>query len=129
MPTRVQCRLYLEENILQKFFVCFGFFETGLFVSVVSIRVRNNETNRKIIIFFVHETNRKTDCALFDSNRKYFLFVSRTPYSKVALQKYLRPRKISGLEIGQKIFIVNNQVHFKEILALQFAAKFVFPAA
>jgi hypothetical protein len=31
------------------FFVCFVFFETVLFVSVVSIRVRNTETNRKIV--------------------------------------------------------------------------------
>ncbi len=47
LPPRVQCMLYLEKHSLQIFFFCFGFFETSLFVSVVSIRVRNIETNRK----------------------------------------------------------------------------------
>ncbi len=49
------------------------YFETGLFVLVVSMSIRNTETNRKTT---------ETDCVsvLFGSNRKYFLFVSRTPY-------------------------------------------------
>ncbi len=75
---------YTWRSTVYKFFLFVSvFFETGLFVSVVSIRVRNTETNRKIIFWF-HETNRKTtetDCVsvLFVSNRKYILFVSRTP--------------------------------------------------
>ncbi len=53
--------LHQEEHSLQK---CFKFvsvcFETGLFVSAVSKRVRNNETNRnKPKKIFFPETNRK----------------------------------------------------------------------
>jgi hypothetical protein len=40
--------LYLEDLSLQIFWFVSVFFETDLFVSVVSIRVRNTETNRKI---------------------------------------------------------------------------------
>jgi hypothetical protein len=38
-----------------------GFFETGLFVSVVSIRVRNTETNRKIIFWVLRNKPNKTN--------------------------------------------------------------------
>jgi hypothetical protein len=90
LPTRVQCMVYLEEHSLQTFFclfrfsrnrfVCFGCFD-------MCSKHRNKPKNR---FFWFHETNRKTtetDCVsvLFGSNRKYFLFVSRTPYCTVSL--------------------------------------------
>ncbi len=66
---------YFSENLalLRIVSVCY---ETDLFVSVVSIKIRNTETNRNILFLF-HETNRnkrETDLVsvCFASNRKYF---------------------------------------------------------
>jgi hypothetical protein len=74
---------YFSENLGFFRFVSI-FYETVLFVSVVSIWVRNTETNQHFCLLF-HETNRnkrETDLVLvcFGSNRNLFLFVSRTPY-------------------------------------------------
>jgi hypothetical protein len=60
-------------------------FEKILFVTVVSIPVRNSETNRKNC-FLVSQTNQKTTktdwvSVCFGSNQKIFFIVSRTPYS------------------------------------------------
>ncbi len=57
-------------------------FETILFVSVVSIQVRNTETNRKFFFWF-HETNRnkrETDLVsvCFGSNRIFFFHFEDT---------------------------------------------------
>ncbi len=54
-------------------------FDTGLFVSVVSVKVRITKTNRKIFFWF-RQTNRKTTktewvSVCFGLNRKYYLFV------------------------------------------------------
>jgi hypothetical protein len=71
-PSYLSCIFTLQFCLVPFVFsVCF---ETNLFVSVVSKRVRNTETNRKIIFWF-RETNRKsteTDCVsvCFGSNRK-----------------------------------------------------------
>jgi hypothetical protein len=72
-------------------------FETVLFVSVVSIKVRNTETNRKIFFWF-HETNRnkrETDLVsvCFGSNRKILFFVSRTPYPALKVTDDFHERK------------------------------------
>jgi hypothetical protein len=52
------------------------FFETGLFVSVVSIRVRNTETNRKIFFWVLRnkpKNNRNRMCfSFFRFNPKIF---------------------------------------------------------
>ena len=86
------CRLVVfREHILvllRKFWIVSVPFETALFVSVVSIKVRNTEINRNFFLGF-HETNRnkrETDLVsvCFGSNRNLFLFVSRTPYSQVS---------------------------------------------
>ncbi len=85
------CRLVVfREHILvffRKFWIVSVRFETVLFVSVVSIKVRNTEIT-EIFFFGFHETNRnkrETDLVsvCFGSNRNLFLFVSRTPYSQV----------------------------------------------
>jgi hypothetical protein len=48
------------------FFVCFVFFETVLFFSVVSIRFRNTETNRKIVFFcFTKQTEKQPKQIVF----------------------------------------------------------------
>jgi hypothetical protein len=67
------------------------FFETGLFVSVVS-KARNKPKN---IIFF-HETNRKTTKQIvfrFFSvqTENFFLLVSRTPKSQRSSRRWRRP--------------------------------------
>jgi hypothetical protein len=71
-------------GIFRKFRLVSVRFETVLFVSVVSIKVRNTETNRKKNFWF-HKTNRnkrETDLVsvCFGSNRKILFFISRTPY-------------------------------------------------
>ena len=72
------CRLVVfREHILvffRKFWIVSVGFETDLFVSVVSIKVQNTETNRNFFFWF-HETNRnkrETDLVsvCFGSNRK-----------------------------------------------------------
>ncbi len=82
------CRLVVfREHILvffRKFLIVSVRLETVLFVSVVSIKVRNTETNRNFFFWF-QETNRnkrETDLVLvcFGSNWKYFFSISRTPY-------------------------------------------------
>jgi hypothetical protein len=57
------------------------FFETVIFVSVVSIKVQNTKTNPTFLFLFSrnkpkHNWNR----SCFGSNRNFYFFVSRTPY-------------------------------------------------
>ena len=75
---------YLEEYSSQNSFCLFRFFskQICLFRLFWYVFETPKQTEKKICWF--HETNRKTtetDCVLvlFGSNRKYFLFVSRTP--------------------------------------------------
>jgi hypothetical protein len=83
----------LKESIFGYFSENFGLFrfvsvcyETVLFVSVVSnFDIGSKHRNKpKLFVFWFHETNRnkcETDLVsvCFGSNRKLFLFVSRTP--------------------------------------------------
>ena len=67
LPTRV-----VEEHSLQHLLVSVSvFFETGLFVSVVSIRVRNTETNRKLI-FLVLQNKPKNNRFFSVQNENIF---------------------------------------------------------
>jgi hypothetical protein len=90
------CRLVVfREHILvffRKFRIVSVRFETVLFVSVVSIKVRNTETNRKFFFsFFTKQTETNAKQILFRfvsvrfSNRKYFFIISRTPYESTSV--------------------------------------------
>ena len=92
-------REYFSENLGLFRFVSVSY-ETDLFISVVSIKVRKPKQT-EIFSFWFHETNRnkrETDLVsvCFGSNRNLFLFVSRTPYSavkQVPFFSHLRPLK------------------------------------
>ncbi len=59
-------------------------FETVLFVSVVSIKVRNTETNWKIFFLVSRNKPKQTrNRSCFGSNRKILFLISRTPYTEV----------------------------------------------
>jgi hypothetical protein len=76
---------YTLRSIVYKFFLFVSVFskQACLFRLFRYVFETSKQTEKEI--FWFHETNRKTtetDCVsvLFGSNRKYFLFVSRTPY-------------------------------------------------
>jgi hypothetical protein len=75
-----------RSTVYKKFFVCFGFFRNR-FVCFGCFDTCSKHRNKPKIILWVSrnkpKNNRSRLC--FGSNQKYFLFVSRTAYSKIAL--------------------------------------------
>ncbi len=77
----------LKESIFGYFSEHLGLFrfvsvryETVLFVSVVSIYIRNTETNRNFLFLVSRNKPKQTrNWSCFGSNRNKFFFVSRTP--------------------------------------------------
>jgi hypothetical protein len=73
---------YFSENLglFRYVFVCF---ETVLFVTIVSIKVRNTEKNQNFFVFgFTNQTETQSKQILFQSvsvRTEFFLLISRAP--------------------------------------------------
>jgi hypothetical protein len=73
LPPRVQCRLYLEEQSLQIFFVSFGYFRNR-FVCFSCFNTCSKHRYKPKIIFLVSQKKTETDCVSVQTESIFCLF-------------------------------------------------------